>query len=145
MTRFVAARRPVLLVAVLLALLALDVTPLALVGRADAQGTSGAIPDEVRNHVQRHGRARVIVELATTALHRPEGALDVRGAAAQRARIGAARAQILARLQGRTHRLLRTYDAVPFVALEIGPDALSALAASGDVRSVVLDTVNFPL
>jgi subtilase family serine protease len=145
MTRFAAARRPVLLVAVLLALFALDVTPLALVGRAAAQATSGAIPDEVRDHVHRHGRARVIVELATTAAHRPEGALDVRGALAQRARIRAARAQILARLRGRTHRLVRTYDAVPFVALEIGPDALTALAASGDVRRVLLDTVNFPL
>src|SRR5262249_52279861 len=45
----------------------------------------------------------------------------------------------------RTHRALHSYDSVPMIALEIGPDALPELeAAAFLVSRLVADTLNTP-
>jgi len=46
---------------------------------------------------------------------------------------------VLQALQGTQYRLLHRYAASPFLALEVGPDALNALKASPLVISVVPD------
>jgi len=106
-----------------------------------ASQPSPAIDHRVRERVQREGRARVIVELQLPAgVHVPEAHLTAVAAAAQRADITAARAQIESRLAWTTHRLTRRYQTVPLLALEVGPDALRELeAAPLIVRRVLTD------
>ena len=112
---------------------------------AQGQPPGSVVADDVRARVQREGRARVIVEVALPGRFRAEGDLTPAGASAQRADIGAAGSQVLDRLRGRAHRILHHYDTVPFLALEIGPDAMAELEASPDVRRVVADSLNHPL
>jgi hypothetical protein len=105
------------------------------------------IHPDVRASIQRHGAARVIVELRTPrGAHVPEG--DLAGASsvvAQRRDIASARLPMLGALLATGHRVVRHFTTVPFVALEIGDDALRALEASVfDVARVVEDTVGIP-
>jgi hypothetical protein len=94
--------------------------------RARAIADGGPVIDpEVRTAVGR-GPARVLVELRM-----PEPAPGA--APAREAAIAAARHAVLARLSGTTYRLVRDYTSVPLLALEIGPDALQALEAMGDL------------
>jgi hypothetical protein len=97
--------------------------------------------------VQRDGLARVIVELRLpTGRHVPEGRLaNLAARAAQRRDIATARGQLLARLRATSHRVKHQYTSVPLVALEIGPNSLQALAASGlHVTRVVEDGLKHP-
>jgi subtilisin family serine protease len=104
----------------------------------------GLVPQRVEDGVQRDGVARVIVELRLPqGAHVPEGRLaNLAARAAQRQGIATTGAQLLTRLQGTNHRVLHRYETIPFVALEIGPDALRELAASGlQVTRVIEDGV----
>src|SRR5215831_3502483 len=110
-----------------------------------AQPPDSVVPDDIHARVHRDGQARVIVELRLPGAFRAEGELGAAGASAQRSDINAARFQVLGRLVGRVHRVLHQYDTVPFVALEIGPDALAELEASPHVHRVMVDSLNHPL
>jgi subtilisin len=104
----------------------------------------GLVPQRVEDAVRRDGSARVIVELRLpSGPHVPEGRLATLAArAAQRRDIATAGTQLLARLQGTSHRVIHQYKSIPFVALEIGPDAMRELAASGlQVARVMEDGV----
>ena len=91
----------------------------------------GAIPFHIRDRVLREGRVRLLLELRLPAgRHLPEGQLVPAAVAAQRSDLRHAGRQVLLRLAGRAHRVLHQYDTVPFVALEVGPDALADLDAS---------------
>jgi subtilisin len=78
--------------------------------------------------------------------HVPEGRLaNLAARAAQRRDIATARGQLLARLRATSHRVRHQYNSVPLVALEIGPDALQALAASSlHVMGVIEDGLKRP-
>lgn len=96
---------------------------------ARAETTETPVIDpEVRAAVAR-GRARVLVELR---LPDPSAAGPGAGSARERA-ITMARQAVLARLAGTLHRLVREYTTIPLLVLEIGPDALQALEAMGDL------------
>ena len=101
---------------------------------------------EVRERILREGRVRVIVEMRLPGgAHVPEGLLTGAALSVQRRDIADAQLQILARLAGRTYRVLQQYSSVPLVALDVGPDALAELEASGAwVKRVVLDTLHAP-
>lgn len=86
------------------------------------------IDREVRAAVAR-GPARVLVELR---LPDPQPPGRAPGSAREQA-IANARRAVLARLSGTLHRLVRPYTTIPLLALEIGPDALRALEAMGDL------------
>jgi hypothetical protein len=73
------------------------------------------------------GRARVIVELRLANELHPEGALSEDAAEAQRQAIFVAQQSILTALAGTDARLLRRPSTVPFLTLEVGPDALAKL------------------
>jgi hypothetical protein len=107
---------------------------------------SSIVLPEVRERARREGRIRVIAEMRLPAgRHVPEGLLSGAALSVQRRDIAGVRGQILARLAGRTHQVLRQYASVPLVALEVGPDALTELEASSLlVRRVVEDTLNAP-
>ena len=111
-----------------------------------AGAASSVVSPEVRERVLREGRVRVIAEMRLPAgAHVPEGLLSAAALGVQRSDIVGTRRQILARLAGRSHRVLHQYNTVPLVALEIGPDALAELEASSLwVKRVVVDTLNAP-
>jgi subtilisin family serine protease len=59
--------------------------------------------------------------------------------------IAAVRNQILARLAKRAHRVLHTYESIPMIALEVGPEGLQELeAAALQVERVFIDTLHAP-
>jgi subtilisin family serine protease len=89
---------------------------------------------------------RVIAEMRLPAgAHVPEGLLTPAGQSVQRRDIASAQRETLARLAGRSHRVVHQFSTVPLVALEVGPDALPELEASSLwVKRVVVDTLNWP-
>jgi len=104
------------------------------------------VSPEVRARLLREGRARVIVEMRLPGgAHVPEGLLTASAVSLQRRDVGNVQRQILARLAGRIHRVLQQYSSVPLMALDVGPDGLTELEASGLwVKRVVLDALHAP-
>ena len=93
-----------------------------------ASSDAPVIDPEVRAAVPR-GPTRVVVDLRLPA----PSASDTGSSVPRTAAITAARDAVLARLTGTTYRLVRRYQTVPLLALEIGPEALGALEAMGDI------------
>ena len=115
-----------------------------------AQGPSGRpfVPQQLKDRAARSGSVRVIVELRLPAgRHVPEGALPSRAAiVAQRQAIAGVRGRVLGKLPASSHRLIHQYDTVPYVALELGPDALAMLEDSpSDVVRVMEDKIARPV
>jgi hypothetical protein len=79
--------------------------------------------------------SRVIVELRIANI---EGTPDD---PARLAAIAAARQALLQELDGTTFRVVRTYDTIPFVALEVSPDAMAVLKRSTLVAGVQPDAL----
>src|SRR5438105_2000464 len=118
-----------------------------LIGAAQSSSSGGPeIAQIVRNRVQQDGSARVIVQLnLATGAHVPEGRLPNAAIARQRNAIRAAHARLMAKLPRGGHRIVREFQTVPYVALEIGPAALAALeAAAGDAVRVLDDELARP-
>ena len=127
--------------AILLLLLAL---PRASPRASDSPGP--LVPLEVRNQALQEGSGRVIVELRLPGgPHVPEGLFSAAAAGTQRSDIAVVQRQVLARLAGTSHRLLRQYRTVALLALEVGPDAIAELEASSFwVKRVIPDAVKAP-
>jgi subtilisin family serine protease len=86
------------------------------------------IPQIVRDGGQRNGRVRVLVELRLPSPHVPEGNLPTTAAVVgQREAIAAQAAQLRSRLPSGSHRTIRQYQTVPYLAIEVTPSALDAL------------------
>jgi len=115
-----------------------------------APGSSAAssvlVSTALQNRVQAEGSARVLVELRLgRGAFVSEGRLDRATAAAQRRDIKDKEARVLARLAAKQHRVTRRFATIPFVALEVGSDALSELQnESGLVSRVVEDDIVYP-
>jgi subtilisin family serine protease len=131
------------------ALLAVLVALPGLVPPARAAEAPGAVtvPAAVHDRARREGSARVIVELRLPVPHAAENTLP--GPAAvmtQRREIATSGSEVLARLHGHPHRLVRRLTTAPLLVVEAGPGALAALEASGvHVARVVEDRLNEPL
>ncbi len=109
-----------------------------------AAARPGAVPDALSSQAAERGTVRVIARLA--AAFAPEGELPgPASVAAQRAAIAAAQQRVLAGLAGSAHRLIRRYEFIPFLALEVSPAALTALASHGLVVSVAEDVAEPPV
>jgi subtilisin family serine protease len=99
---------------------------------------AGMVPEALWDRAAREGTVRVIVRfrVATT----PEGDLESADAvASQRRDIAAMGYAALAELAGTSHRTVREFATIPFVALEVAPDAIAALEASPNVVGVEED------
>lgn len=110
---------------------------------ADPAGPAGTrIIDApaLQARVAADGAVRVIVGLDLPT--RPEGGLDDRAMADQRAAI--ARAQSVLTGDFPRAEVHRTYQTIPFVALTVPAGDLGALLARRDVRSVVVDGLRAP-
>jgi subtilisin family serine protease/uncharacterized cupredoxin-like copper-binding protein len=113
-----------------------------------AGGTSRppAVAPALLARAQKDGALRVIVALRLpSGKSRPEGRLTSRAMLdSQRAEIAATQSGVLARVVGK-HRLWHRFETVPFVALEVDPAGLAALAADPDVEQVVEDRLVAPV
>jgi len=78
------------------------------------------------------GSVRVLVELRVPSV-RPEGELTSEAARAQRQAIAAAERAVLSRLSGNRFSLVRGYETVPLLLLEVHDDAVRTLEGMGDV------------
>ena len=90
----------------------------------------------LRARAERQGTVRVIAELALPSPFRVDAGLSRADAEAQAAAIAAAGAAVAARLGVGAVGPVRTYVSVPFVAVEVTPAGLEALAADPGVVRV---------
>jgi subtilisin len=88
----------------------------------------------------RKGSVRVIARLRTDFV--PEGRLSRSDAADQRTGIENAQAGLQAALQGTGYRTVRTYDTIPYIALELPPQALQAVQRSPRVTGITEDRLD---
>jgi hypothetical protein len=110
---------------------------LSLAG-ADALAQSGGkIPSEVIDHAAAHGTVLVLVGLNVP--WQMESRLSAEEARGQREAIASIQRDLLADLEGRAYKVIRRYDQVPGIALEVGADVLAELARSAKVTNVLLD------
>src|SRR4051794_29699327 len=146
MTRKVA--RPVwagLASLVVLFVVSLTPVPHAASGPGIPQAVADRIPDTVRERVARSGRVRVIVELnPRTGAHVAEGQLSGPAAAAQRRDIGVAASRVISSLRFGARDVVRRFDAVPYVALDLDAEGLTAIERSPDVVQVMDDAIVRP-
>ena len=89
------------------------------------------IPEEIFQGVRDKGHVRVLVKIARTE--------------AARESIADAQTAVLAILAGTDYTLLYRYANSAFLALEIGPSALDALARSPKIESVAADRAVRPM
>ncbi len=115
-----------------------------ILGLGAGTATAGVIPEALHAKASSKGSVRVIVQLGVTTF--PEEELESAAAvASQRRGIAATRAALLAELAGTGHRTIREFETIPFVALEVAPDAMTALEASNNVIGVEEDRILSPL
>jgi cysteine-rich repeat protein len=95
--------------------------------------TAGRVADSVRAQLQRHGRARVIVELAV--------ALPETGRRDREVAIEAEQHALIQRLAGTGARVTRQFRSVPFIAMEVDGVGLSALERARGVVQIQDDAI----
>lgn len=116
----------------LLPVIALAWCHLHEIGSVSAKGSPTVVVDpEVRRLIAK-GVARVLVELRVTPDAQPAGEPPTTGAAAAAgAAITLRQRAVLSRLPSAHFSLVRQFETVPFLALEIDADALRALEDMG--------------
>ncbi|MGE5302048.1 MAG: hypothetical protein ACM3TN_01885 [Alphaproteobacteria bacterium] len=97
----------------------------------------GAVPVELFAEVARAGTVLVLVGLK--APWSPEDSLNANLVSAQREAIAAAQNYLLTELADTKYRVIRRYEKIPGIALEVGPDALIVLSHSAAVTNVLPD------
>lgn len=117
---------------------------MAVLGLLTASAHAAKVPVRLTEEARRTGSVRVLVEMEEAIT--TEGSLSARAAvASQRARI-AAQGQRLARtLRGTGSRVLRSFETIPFLAVEADPAGLEVLERSAGVRWVEEDEIAFPV
>jgi hypothetical protein len=95
------------------------------------------IPREVIDQTAAQGTAAVLVGLSVA--WEMESTLSNEGLRAQRVAIASAQRDLLTQLEGRRFKVLRRYQEIPGLALEVGADALAELARLPLVTNVLLD------
>jgi len=110
---------------------------LTLTGSVAQAQTPGKIPREVIDQAASQGTVLVLVGLDIP--WQMESRLNADEVRAQRDSIAAIQKSLLTGLEGRSYKVIRRYDQIPGLALEVGPDALAELARSPSVTNVLLD------
>jgi subtilisin family serine protease len=115
---------------------------LSLAGATAPAGAAPPIEPALAARAAEPGGVPVLVELAVAT--QPEPRIPAPARAAQRARIAAMREALRGELGGAGHAVARAYRSIPFVALEVGPEALATLRRSPRVRAVHPDPLRRP-
>jgi subtilisin family serine protease len=110
----------------------------SIVVAANAAGAAAPVAEEAIAQAEREGRARVIVRLAAEAP--PPGRREAAQARAARSlAIAQAAGRVLGRLGGAGRPGLRSYEGLPFLALEARPAELQRLAQDPEVLAIEQD------
>lgn len=118
-------------------------TGLSVMLVAVGSAAGGVVAEELYRKASSLGSVRVIVQLRVDA--RSEGELNSPEAvASQRQAIATAQALILRELAGTSYRVVRTYETIPFLALDVSLGALQALDESALVMGVEEDRLASP-
>src|SRR5205085_10922898 len=88
------------------------------------------------------GTVRVIV--GVRAAFQPEGTLRIQAAQSQRRVIAQAQEMLLARLQVFNVTDVRTYETIPFIAMEVDAAGLRAMENAADVATIEEDLPHSP-
>jgi hypothetical protein len=99
--------------------------------------SSEKIPREVIDQAAAQGTVLVLVGLDVP--WEMESRLSETGLQMQRAAIASVQSDLLNQLEGRNYKLIRRYQEIPGIALEVGADALAELARLSTVTNVLLD------
>ncbi len=110
---------------------------ISLAGTAAIGQTEAKIPREVIDQAATHGTVLVLVGLNVP--WQMESRLSEEQTRAQREAIAAIQRDLLAELEGRGYKVIRRYDRIPGIALEVDADVLAELARSTKVTNVLLD------
>jgi hypothetical protein len=102
-----------------------------------AQQSESKVPAEIIDQVTAQGSALVLVGLKVP--WQMESRLSEEQVRLQRQAIAAIQKDLLAEIAGKSFKIIRRYDSVPGLALEVGADALAELARSSNVSNVLLD------
>ena len=110
---------------------------LSAAGSSAFAQASGKVPREVIEQAAAYGTALILVGLNMP--WQRESTLTEDGVRVQREAIGSIQGKLLTELAGTNHAIVRRYEEVPGIALEVGADALATLARSASVSNVLLD------
>jgi hypothetical protein len=95
------------------------------------------VPNELVNQAANAGKVLVLVGLNVP--WTLEGTLTENEIVTQRQAIGLAQNDLLTQLSGTEFRIVRVYDSIPGIALEVGNDALAVLRKSNSDSNVLPD------
>ena len=109
---------------------------------ASLQGSGLAVPADVVLAVQRDGRVGVIVRVGVAV--QPEGLVAAGVAQVQRQAIASLQAEVVQRLAVTDARVVHAFATIPYIALDVGSDALAALALTPGVIAVEEDRLLAP-
>ena len=101
------------------------------------------VPDEILNQAASDGKVLVLVGLNVP--WTMEGKLTENEIGTQRRAIGSAQNDLLTQLSGTEFRIVRVYDSIPGIALEVGNDALAVLRKSNSVSNILPDRPVIPV
>src|SRR5687768_17448562 len=110
---------------------------LSITAPAAMAQTAGKIPREVIDQASAHGNVLVLVGLNVP--WQLESTLNEDAIRLQREAIRLVQGNLLTELSGTKHKVIRRYEEIPGIALEVGADALAALARSVTVTNVLFD------
>ena len=102
-----------------------------------ASAETNKVPDELANQAANAGKVLVLVGLNVP--WTLEGTLTENEIVTQRQAILLAQNDLLTQLSGTEFRIVRVYDSIPGIALEVGNDALAVLRKSNSVSNVLPD------
>jgi hypothetical protein len=105
--------------------------------------STGKIPSDVIDFTAAHGKALVLVGLDLP--WQMESRLSQEDLLAQRTTIASIQNELLDKLAGRKFTVVRRYQEIPGIALEVGADALAELARLPIVTNVLLDRPALPI
>jgi hypothetical protein len=109
---------------------------------AIAAAETDKVPYEIVHRAASDGKVLVLVGLNVP--WTMEGKLTEIEIGTQREAIGSAQNDLLSQLTGTEFRIVRVYDSIPGIALEVGNDALAVLKKSNSVSNVLPDRPAIP-
>jgi hypothetical protein len=110
---------------------------LSIAPAATTAASFNVVPREVIDQVAANGTVLVLVGLSVP--WQMESSLNEAEVQSQHLAIAAIQSDLLSQLEGKNYKVLRRYQEIPGIALEVGPDALSELARLPIVTNVLLD------
>jgi subtilisin len=107
-----------------------------------AEAGAAETTQQLLEQPKQEGFVRVLRRVSTGFV--PEGRISRPEVANQRAEIASAQAGLQRDLQGTGYKTLREYETVPFIALDVSPQALQAAQRSPHVTDIVEDSLAQP-